>query len=94
MKTSFVVFPSPLQSIYQQLIDNIQSHINILSAKIEQLNKQHDQKVPSSGQSPQKGKGSNQSMSNNTLMDGSPLSRPSMSSGAVICMLLNCHYYQ
>jgi outer membrane murein-binding lipoprotein Lpp len=32
--------------MYKGLIDNIQSHVDILSAKIDQLNIEQDQEVP------------------------------------------------
>ena len=32
--------------MYRGLIDNIQSHVDILSAKIDQLNVEQDQEVP------------------------------------------------
>lgn len=46
----------PFQGMYKGLIDNIQSHVDILSAKIDQLNVQQDQAVPNDDHSPSKGR--------------------------------------
>ncbi|XP_053403562.1 vacuolar protein sorting-associated protein 4B-like isoform X2 [Mercenaria mercenaria] len=42
--------------MYKGLIENIQSHVDILSAKIDQLNVQQDQEVPEEENSPSKEK--------------------------------------
>lgn len=45
-KLSSLEHDPDLSGVYRQLIDNIQSHVDILSAKIDQLNVQQDQQVP------------------------------------------------